>query len=47
MAKPNPFSKSRYFVQPDGTWKKGGDGRSPGKTLKELKDMKVPAKKIK
>ena len=34
------YSKSKYYLQPDGTYKKGGDGRSAGKTLKEVKAIK-------
>lgn len=37
--KPRPYSKSLYYLQPDGTYKRGGDGRSEGKTLAELKSM--------
>jgi hypothetical protein len=33
------YSKAKYYLQPDGTWKKGGDGRSPGKTKAELEAM--------
>lgn len=32
-------SSHLYFLQPNGKWKKGGDGRSPGKTYKQLCDM--------
>lgn len=32
---------SRYYQQPDGSWKKGGDGRSAGKTAAELRAMGV------
>ena len=34
-----PHDKTLYYMQPDGSWKKGGDGRSPGKTRVELKAM--------
>lgn len=37
---------SLYFVQPNGTWKKGGDGRSAGRTLAEVKAIKRPGKKV-
>jgi hypothetical protein len=33
-------SRHLYYVQPDGTWKKGADGRSGGKTLAEVKKIK-------
>ncbi len=29
-----------YFVQPDGTWQKGGDGRSKGKTYQQVRAIK-------
>ena len=29
-------SNSLYYVQPDGTWEKGGDGRSKGLKKEEL-----------
>ena len=35
------YSKSKYYLQPDGTWKQGGDGRSEGKTRGELIKMGV------
>ena len=33
------FSKSLYYLQPDGTWKKGGDGRSEGKTIAQVREI--------
>ncbi len=33
------MKEDNYFLQPDGTWKKNGDGRSPGKTKAELTSM--------
>lgn len=33
------WSKSKYYLQPDGSYKKGGDGRSAGLTRKQLEDM--------
>jgi hypothetical protein len=30
------YNKNLYYLQPNGTWKKGGDGRSEGKTKEEL-----------
>lgn len=33
------FSASKYYLQPNGSWKKGGDGRSEGKTKTELNIM--------
>lgn len=36
------YSKSKYYEQPDGSWKRGGDGRSEGKTKGELpKGVKI------
>lgn len=35
----SPWSSSKYYLQPDGSYKKGGDGRSEGLTKKELEDM--------
>lgn len=32
---------SRYYQQPDGSWKKGGDSRSTGKTAAQLTAMGV------
>lgn len=32
------WSKSKYYLQPSGKWKKGADGRSEGKTRKQLED---------
>lgn len=32
----NAHSKDLYYVQPDGEWKKGGDGRSKGRKRSEL-----------
>lgn len=29
-------NKNLYYVQPDGSWKRGGDGRSKGRTRKEI-----------
>ena len=41
MLKPTSMhSKSLYYLQPNGSWKKGGDGRSQGKTLAEVKKLK-------
>jgi hypothetical protein len=37
--------KSRYYLQPDGSYKKGGDGRSVGLTLAEVKKKKGKIKK--
>lgn len=39
MKKFSEYSKSKYYMQPDGTWKRGGDGRSVGKTKAELLAM--------
>jgi hypothetical protein len=36
-----PWSKSLYYLQPDGSWKRGGDGRSPGKTRAEVSALQV------
>lgn len=33
---------SLYFVQPDGSWKKGGDARSEGKTREEVEAEGLP-----
>lgn len=33
------WSKSKYYLQPDGSYVKGGDGRSEGLTRKQLEDM--------
>ena len=38
---------TKYFLQPNGDWKQGADGRSVGKTLAQLKAAKVPRSKIK
>jgi len=38
--------KHRYYLQPDGNWVKGADGRSRGLTLKELTDKKISKSKI-
>jgi hypothetical protein len=32
------WSKEKYYLQPDGKWKKGADGRSEGKTRAELEN---------
>lgn len=32
----NSFLNEKYYLQPDGTWKKNGDGRSEGMTRAEL-----------
>lgn len=37
MAKKPKHSKSLYYVQPDGSMKKGADGRSVGVTKAEIK----------
>lgn len=37
--KPRAYSASLYYMQPDGSYKRGGDGRSEGKTLAELKAL--------
>ncbi len=39
------FSKTKYSLQPDGTWKKGADARSPQKTLAGVKAIKGKIRK--
>lgn len=38
------YCASKYYQQPDGSWKQGGDGRSVGKTRGELAKMGVTVK---
>jgi hypothetical protein len=42
MKKPTPkkHSSSLYYLQPNGTWKKGGDGRSKGVVKPPVKKRK-------
>lgn len=43
-AKPMKHSKSLYYMQPDGSFKKGGDGRSAGLTKAQVDAKKRKAK---
>lgn len=37
---PGGYSRSLYYQQPDGSWKRGGDGRSNGLTLAQVRARK-------